>query len=220
MTNVLNDYTFTEQDRTILNAQKAFADTLGNLFGTNCEVILHSFEDLNRSVIHIVNGQVTGREIGAGITNVALEQIRNFKTSEKNWNVYFSNKRGDDFTFKSSSTLITNFTGDVIGMLCINYSLDISLQGFMNTFSPNQCETKTENFTDDVNSMVLNHLLPIKQQIYSNKEIASKSKVNEIVKQLHRIGLFELPITTKIVSAELSVSTAAIYKHLRALKSA
>ena len=220
MTNVLNDYTFTDQDRAILNAQKTFADTLGNLFGANCEVILHGFEDLNHSVIHIVNGHVTGREIGAGITNVALEQIRNFSTSEKNWNVYFSNKRGDDFTFKSSSTLISNFSGNVIGMLCINYSLDISLQGFMNTFQPDQCETKTESFTDDVNSMVLNHLTPIKQQVYSNTNIASKSKVNEIVKQLHQIGLFELPITTKIVSAELSVSTAAIYKHLRALKSA
>lgn len=219
MQNVLNNYQHTPLDRAILESRTGIADTLGALFGRNCEIILHSFEDLNHSVIYIVNGHVTGREIGAGITNVALEQIRNFTTSDKKWNVYFSNKKGDDYTFKSSSTLITNFTGDVIGMLCINYSLDVSLQGFMNTFSPDQCETKTENFTDDVNSMVLKHLIPIKQQVYSNTNVASKSKVNEIVKQLYQIGLFELPITTKIVSAELSVSTAAIYKHLRALKS-
>ncbi|EIS78008.1 sensory box protein, partial [Yersinia pestis PY-66] len=37
---------------------------MGQFFGEYCEIVLHSFEDLHRSVIHIVNGHVTGRELG------------------------------------------------------------------------------------------------------------------------------------------------------------
>ncbi|WP_041394816.1 transcriptional regulator [Photobacterium profundum] len=211
----LTSHEFTESDRLILKSQIPFMECLGTMFGDNCELVLHSFENLHESVIHIVNGHVTGRKIGAPVTNIALEKLSEFCNSNETWDVYFSNKNGEKRTFKSSSTLITNFDGVAIGMICINYSLEVSMYSFMKSFMHEPVKRKTENFSNDINSMVLSHLDPIKHQVYSDTNVPSKNKVQEIIKQLYKIGLFELPITTKIVSSELSVSTATVYKHLR-----
>ncbi|MBI0250859.1 helix-turn-helix domain-containing protein, partial [Yersinia pestis subsp. pestis] len=45
----------------------------------------------------------------------------------------------------------------------------------------------------------------------------SKNKNFEIIKELNETGLFELPVTNKIVSASLGISPVTIYKHLRTL---
>jgi len=212
----ISSHTFTEQDRVILRSQIPFIDCLGAMFGDNCEIVLHSFEALHASVIHIVNGHITGRKIGAPVTNIALEKLSEFKNSNENWTVYFSNSGKDNKQFKSSSTLITNNDNVPIGMICMNYSLDVSLQSLVKNFYE-PIDRKQENFSQDVNNLVLSHLEPIRNQVYNNNEIPSKNKVQEIIRQLNDIGLFELPITNKIVSQELGISSATIYKHLRAL---
>lgn len=212
---ILKSYLFTEIDRAVIKSHIALMDCLGEMFGGNCELVLHSFESLHESVIHIVNGHVTSRKIGAPITNVVLEKLSEFKKSNEVWDVYFSSKNDDNKQFKSASLLIINNENIPIGMICINYSLDISMNSFIKTFTQVQAKKKKENFSNDVNEMIFSHLEPIRDRVYSDKNIPSKSKIYEIIKQLFDIGLFELSITTKIVSSELSISLATVYKHLR-----
>ncbi|MEH6534464.1 MAG: PAS domain-containing protein [Photobacterium frigidiphilum] len=212
----VSSYAFTEEDRVILRSQIPFLDCLGAMFGDSCEIVLHSFETLHASVIHIVNGHITDRKIGAPVTNIALEKLSEFKKTNENWAVYFSNSNKDNKPFKSSSTLITNNDNVPIGMICMNYSLDVSLHSLVKNFYE-PIDRKQENFSQDVNNLVLSHLEPIRNQVYTNNEIPSKNKVQEIIRQLNDIGLFELPITNKIVSHELGISSATVYKHLRTL---
>ncbi|WP_016590978.1 helix-turn-helix domain-containing protein, partial [Yersinia pestis] len=79
----------------------------------------------------------------------------------------------------------------------------------------NSC--RNESFTQDVNNLVQSHLEPVKSMVYANKDIPSKNKNFEIIKELNETGLFELPVTNKIVSASLGISPVTIYKHLRTL---
>ena len=74
MKSIIN-HEFTDDDRQLLLSYIPFIDSLGQFLGEYCEIVLHSFEDLHHSVIHIVNGHVTGREKGAPVTNIALETI-------------------------------------------------------------------------------------------------------------------------------------------------
>ncbi|MBD1567273.1 PAS domain-containing protein [Vibrio sp. SA48] len=208
---------FTERDHKQLESYIPIMECLGSMFGDYCEVVLHSFEDLNSSIIHIVNGQVTGREIGAPVTNVALEKISRFTENDEKWDVYHTGE-GDISSRKSASVLLTNDDQQPIGMLCINYSLDIPLYEFMNAMLNTRSGHKQENFTNDVNGLVLSHLKPIKSAVHSNNNIPSKNKVFAIVKRLYEEGMFDLPITIKLVSQELSISSATIYKHLRVIK--
>lgn len=42
------------------------------IFGKNCEAVLHDFSNPQHSIVEIENGQVTGRKIGDPITDFAL----------------------------------------------------------------------------------------------------------------------------------------------------
>ena len=46
---------------------------LGHALGPDYEVALHDLTDKNRSIIAIANNHVSGREVGAPLTNVALK---------------------------------------------------------------------------------------------------------------------------------------------------
>ncbi|MCT6517500.1 PAS domain-containing protein [Proteus vulgaris] len=206
------NHIFTEDDRKILQSYIPMIDCLGEFFGPYCEVVLHSFEDLHSSVIHIANGHITGRSLGAPVTNIALEKLAGFKKNHASWDVYFNMK--NIRPFRSSSTLITNFDNKPIGMVCMNLALDMPLNAMVELINANN-NSKNENFSQDINKLILDHLEPIKNTIYSNKNIPSKNKNFEIIKELHDSGMFEFSAAHKIVSTELGISSATIYKHIR-----
>ncbi|EBQ9478680.1 DNA-binding protein, partial [Salmonella enterica subsp. enterica serovar Kokomlemle] len=102
------------------------------------------------------------------------------------------------------------------GMICMNFALDMPLNAFIENFTKSS-NCKNENFTQDINNLVLSHLEPVKNMVYTNKNISSKNRNFEIIKELNSIGLFKFPVTTKIVSSGLGISSNTIYKHLRTL---
>ncbi|EHU5543364.1 PAS domain-containing protein [Salmonella enterica subsp. enterica serovar Bovismorbificans] len=215
MESIINQQ-FSDDDRKLLASFVPFIDCLGTFLGEYCEIVLHSFEDLHHSVIHIVNGHVTGRERGAPVTNVALEKLAEFNSTNDMWDVYFSNKGARPF--KSSSSLIVNKNKSPVGMICMNFALDIPLNAFIDNFAKSN-NYRNESFTQDINNLVLSHLEPVKNMVYANTGIPSKNKNYEIIRELNSIGLFEFPVTNKIVSSSLGISPNTVYKHLRSLNS-
>ncbi|EBE4284311.1 DNA-binding protein, partial [Salmonella enterica subsp. enterica] len=170
MESIINQQ-FSDDDRKLLASFVPFIDCLGTFLGEYCEIVLHSFEDLHHSVIHIVNGHVTGRERGAPVTNVALEKLAEFNSTNDMWDVYFSNKGARPF--KSSSSLIVNKNKSPVGMICMNFALDMPLNAFIDNFAKsNNC--RNESFTQDINNLVLSHLEPVKNMVYANTGIPSK----------------------------------------------
>ena len=60
-----------------LESLKQIADGIAAQFGSNCEVVIHevSSSRMDHSIVYIVNGHVSGRKIGDGASQVALEQM-------------------------------------------------------------------------------------------------------------------------------------------------
>ena len=69
----------TPADRMILESYKTMAEGLSDYLGSGYEIVLHSLENLDRSVIKILNGYHTGRREGAPITDLALEMLARIK---------------------------------------------------------------------------------------------------------------------------------------------
>ena len=69
----------TKTDRIILESYKVVLDGLSKYLGDGYELILHSLEDLEHSVIKIINGHYTGRVEGAPITDLALSMLNKIK---------------------------------------------------------------------------------------------------------------------------------------------
>ena len=62
-------------DKVILESYKILMDGLSAYLGEGYEIILHSLEDLDHSVIKIINGHYTERCEGAPITDLALTML-------------------------------------------------------------------------------------------------------------------------------------------------
>lgn len=65
----------TPTDRQILNSYAHMLDGLGAYLGEGYELVLHSLESLDHSVIKIINGHYTSRKEGSPITDLALKML-------------------------------------------------------------------------------------------------------------------------------------------------
>jgi len=117
---------FTARDKQILANHEPIAETIALTFGKGCEVVIHSLEDLGKSIVKIFNGEVTGRVLGAPITDMGLKVAsKAVDTTESVIGPYFS-KTKTGKPLKTTTMIIRNDEGTPIGFLCINFDLSIS----------------------------------------------------------------------------------------------
>lgn len=64
-----------EKEKAILESYMLSADGLAEFWGENCEVIIHDLTQLDASVVKIVNGHLSGRQVGAPISEVTLNFV-------------------------------------------------------------------------------------------------------------------------------------------------
>ena len=85
-----------EKEKAILESYMLSADGLAEFWGENCEVIIHDLTQLDASVVKIVNGHLSGRQVGAPISEVTLNFVNKMMaTPGMNHVTYFAkNKRG------------------------------------------------------------------------------------------------------------------------------
>ena len=64
-----------QSDYDILHSIENIVDGIAAMYGEHTEVLLHSLDVRNPSIIKIANSHVTGRDVGAPITNLALMKL-------------------------------------------------------------------------------------------------------------------------------------------------
>ena len=107
-----------------LESLKQIADGIAAQFGSNCEVVIHevSSSRMDHSIVYIVNGHVSGRKIGDGASQVALEQMLDHSAQPKDHLSYLT-KTPDGKILKPSSIYIRNSRGAVTAIFSINYDI-------------------------------------------------------------------------------------------------
>ena len=93
---------------------------LGQALGPDYEVALHDLTDKNRSIIAIANNHVSGREVGAPLTNVALQILMDKSYETQDYRLHYRGVSAAGKTLRSSTWFIKQ-NSKLIGMLCINF---------------------------------------------------------------------------------------------------
>ena len=90
---------------------------LGLTLGPDYEVALHDMTDKNRSIIAIANNYISGREVGAPLTNMSLSILRDksYERMDYHLHYYSINVNGKDLR---SSTFFIKDSGKLIGTTC------------------------------------------------------------------------------------------------------
>ena len=87
-----------------LKLLKQMAHGIAKQFGTSCEVVIHDLnKDLETSIVHIENGQVTHRKSGDGPSGIVLETLHKNAAKVQDKLSYLT--RTEDGRILKSSTL-------------------------------------------------------------------------------------------------------------------
>ena len=212
------NFSLSENDRIILNSYINVAEGAGEFFGDFCEVVIHNLENMDHSVMHIVNGHLSGRQAGAAISEVTLSFLNRMIEEPDLKHLYYfaKNKRGE--TFKSSISAIMGEKGNIIGLLCINMYLSSPISTLAHFIAPSE-NTKQENisetFVENTVELMLHALEEAKKTVYCNLSISSSNKNKEIISLLHQKGIFNLKDSVVTIAEHLGISKNTVYMHIR-----
>ena len=210
----------TREDHMILESYKTLAEGLSDYLGSSYEIVLHSLEDLDRSVIKILNGYHTGRREGAPITDLALEMLSRIRESGGAPYVSYFTKNKKEEPLKSSTIAIHGKGGRVIGLLCLNCYLNTPLADILSAFTPRTAQSSqsvSETFSDTSGDMIENTVLQVREQITGDAAIPASAKNRAIVGILYEKGIFNLKDAVARTAALLGISKNTVYLHLRNL---
>ena len=211
---------------------------LGQALGPDYEVALHDLTDKNRSIIAIANNHVSGREIGAPLTNVALKILMDKSYETEDYRLHYAGVSAAGKTLRSS-TLFIKHNGKLIGLLCINFddsryhAVSVDL---LRLCHPDRFVETT--FQSENTPATIPHKPVPGEEIYHNsidavaaealgRELArlgvtadrlTPEERVQIIAVLEQGGIFLLKGAVKDVAAALRCSPASVYRYLSQLK--
>lgn len=211
---------FSRKDREILYALEPIVEGIAKLFGSSCEIVLHSLEDLRCSIIKIENGYITGRKIGSPLTNLGIKILEDANSLKNNVTKSYYTKTKDGKILKSITTLIRNDKGESIGFLCINVNLSVPLVDLLNDFLPYEGITikTTEHFVSNTHELIDSALDEAISKTNKDKRIPNSEKNKLIVFKLYNKEIFKIKGAVDIIAQKIGVSRYTIYNYVREAK--
>lgn len=150
---------------------KQFTDNLGKILGSKCEIVVHDFSgSLEHTIVHIVNGENTGRKVGDAPTNLFFEHLQAIKEkrSVKEFEEYYTFTE-DGKTIHSSSTFLMDENGNTAGAICVNYDITelLQLNKTLGTIIGSGLDTGVvnEKFARNVHELMDHYMLEVVREI-------------------------------------------------------
>ena len=209
---------------------------LGHALGPDYEVALHDLTDKDRSIVAIANNHVSGREVGAPLTNVALRILRDKSYENQDYILHYLGVSSSGKNLRSSTMFIKK-DGKLVGMLCINFDdsryqavsdallrlchpdqfVDTNFQ--VDAAAANQPDgAAAERFPTSIHGVAADAVL---HELARRGITASRLTVEEriqIISGLDEAGIFLLKGAVKDVADALECSQASVYRYLSLIR--
>lgn len=216
----------------LLRQYVKLTEFLGAALGPDYEVALHDLTDKSRSIIAIANGYISGREIGAPLTNMALGVLKDESYEWQDYRLHYSGVSAAGNPLRSSTMFIKE-DGKLIGMLCINFD-DSRFQNFaqqvLTLCHPNQFvqaleqppegehASRPETFRNSTEAVAQDAIAHELERLgVPAKRLTSEERLL-IIAALEESGIFLLKGAVKDVAAGLGCSQASVYRYLSQVK--
>ncbi|WP_408006993.1 transcriptional regulator [Pseudalkalibacillus sp. A8] len=200
----------------LLKPYISVAEGIAKTFGEFCEVVLHDLTDYSSSIIAIFNGHVTGRKVGSPITNLGLEIIKKGLDGEDNL-INYSNTSLQQKSIKSSSMIIRDEAGNIIGCLCINIDtayLKMAKSFIENLISNEPDNHKKEEFSPSINDLKGQLINEAVERIGKPIPLMNKVEKEKFISYLDNKGLFLIKGAIQTVADLLGISKYTMYNYL------
>lgn len=211
-------------------------ELLGLTLGPNYEIVLYDLRREDRNIIAIANGHVSGRSVGAPLTESILKSIVSKEFENINYKANYNSFSKNNKVFRSSTLYIKDENNHLIGLLCFNFDdtsfKDLTSQ-LMSLIHPDEVIEKI-NFEklDDIKfSEELDTISVTMEEVADNAidkvlrnssipvDRLNKTERIEIVRILDDKGIFMLKGAVSYVAKLLHSSEATIYRYLNDINS-
>ena len=201
----------------LLKSLIPIAETIGKTFGNRCEVVLHDLTIPEKSVVYTVNGDVTGRREGQTFDRLVRSVLLN-KNFTRDYAVNYTFETEDGRRIKSSSSLVRDEAGEVVGVFCVNYDITFmkTLHDELELFLPMQEDSSVicpEMAADQDVTTVVDTLI---DNIVScrKKQGLTKQDNLEMIRFMDDKGIFLVKGAIDKVAACMGLSKVTIYGYL------
>ncbi len=181
-------------------------DCIADVLGPNAEVVLHDVSRPERSVIMIRNGHVTGRTLGAPLTDLGFFMLRESEKKIETLGVYFS-RTEDGKVLKCNGANLRDARGNIEAMLCIN--MDVTADA---NLMRNGTNGVAEHYGTDI-EQVINTM--ISEATSQSAGALSQEQKMELIRALEARGVFLARGAVKRVAAALSMAVPTVYKYIQ-----
>ena len=193
---------------------KQLSTGIAKLFAPHCEVVIHDFTDLERSIIHI-DGNISGRKVGGGATDLLLTQARSGDTARDfyNYQTFLPNGK----SMKSCTMFVRDESGVAYGAFCINLDIGVfaGIQRILGDFLALDAGAEvSETLSDDIQRTIHSFLREAVNEIGAELPIMSKEDKIELVARLDEMGAFQVKRAVPLIAEELGLSRSTIYNYL------
>ena len=194
------------------------AHMIAQTIGDDYEVVLHDLENPQQSVVYIVNNRVTGRQVGQSFDHLVPQVILSKKLDHDIVTNYYFHT-ADGRLIKSSTALLKDFGGKVVGALCINIdTTKISQQiEWLQSLMPGSEENAAPA---EVSQEELTHVSEIVtdliDKIIGNKDMARlrREEKLELIRFMDQRGIFLLKGAVDQVGSRMGISRVTVYSYI------
>ena len=224
----------TSSSNLILQHYIKLTEFLGKALGPDYEVALHDLTRKDRSIIAIANNYISGREVGAPLTNMSLSILRDksYEHTDYHLHYYSINVNGKDLR---SSTFFIKDSGELIGLLCINFGdsryraisdhilklchpdlfvTDVLAQPLPESEDDMSARSSPEKFRNSADAVALDAINRELERMGVTPGHLTHSERLQVITSLESAGIFLLKGAIKSAAAALGCSTASIYRYL------
>ena len=196
---------------------------LAEMFGPDCEVVLHDVHRLPHSIVAIENGAVTGRMLGDVPTDRMLRSLRN-PDEKQDVRLYISSHEGK--ILKSLAVTLRDEDGEPFGLLGINHDISEMVQAqrtlanltAVARLGGGGASEAGEIFAGDIRDVVAGMVTQIVGEMGKTPAAMTREEKMEVVKRLEERGAFLVKRSAEQIAEALDLSRYTIFAYLKEIR--
>ena len=208
-----------ERMRTLLPIVRGLAE----MFGPDCEVVLHDVRRLPHSIVAIENGAVSGRTVGDVPTD---RMLRNLRSADETQDVRLYISSHDGKILKSLAVTLRDDDGEPYGLLGLNFDISEVVQAqrtlanltAVARLGSGAAAEAGEIFAGDIRDVVAGMVTKAVGEMGKTPAAMSREEKMEVVKRLEERGAFLVKRSAEQVAEALDLSRYTIFAYLKEIR--
>lgn len=194
------------------------AEFLSKAFGNRTEIAVHDLENPDSSLCILKNGHVTGRSVGMGLTELAMNMIDKKDGEQQSpYKINYNGRTSDGRNLRSSTIMLCDKNQEPKYLLCLNHD-DAhvhQLIDHLQQITKIEDDQSDEHFDIPMDKIGKKIISDVMAQNYTPVDKLSAQEKENLVAKMYDAGAFEIKGSVEIAADMLNVSESTLYRYLK-----